>query len=115
MSYTIKEEKTYPYAKETLIKAIYGAVKGLEGEIRKNDPETGRIEAKFNKTILGNVLGDRTRLEIDIESLSPDETKLGLTIYPINPIDQKLEFGARKGVSRKVLTWFKAHVEHRLK
>lgn len=115
MPYTIQEEKTYPVSKETLTKAILGAVGGLEGEVLKNDPEAGVIVAKFPKTILNKVLGDRTQLELGLESSSAEETQLSLTIFPINPIGQPLQFGARKGVSRTVLTWFLAHVDHRLK
>ena len=115
MPYTIQEEKTYPYSKGKLSSAIHGAVQGLEGTILKDEIDKGLIEAKFPKTILGNVLGDRTKLEIGMEELSQDQTKLSLTIYPINPVGQKLQFGARKGVPRKVLDWFLAHVDHRLK
>jgi hypothetical protein len=115
MPYTIKEEKTYSVGKDKLIQAILAAVKGLEGELLKNEPETGQIVAKFKKTILGNVLGDRTQLELAIQSPSADETKLDMTVYPINPVGQKLQFGARKGVPKKVLTWFLAHVDHHLK
>jgi len=115
MAYTVKEEKTYAHGKETIITAISGAIDGLEGNMSKIDPESGLITAKFNKTIRGNVLGDRTQIEIELFSLSPDETKLSLTVYPINPIGQKLEFGARKGISRKIMTWFLAHMDHQLK
>ncbi|MBW6465103.1 MAG: hypothetical protein K0B06_01200 [Brevefilum sp.] len=115
MPYTIQEEKTYQTSIGTLTTAILGAVDGLEGKLTKNDPASGMIIAKFNKTILGNFLGDRTQLEVYLSSLPSDETKMSMTIYPINPIGQKLEFGGRKGVARKVLTWFIAHVEHRLK
>ena len=114
MPYTIQEEKTYQRSKDMLTTAILGAVEGLEGKVTKNDSDSGVIIAKFNKTILGNFLGDRTQIEVNLSSLSLDETKMSMTIYPINPIGQKLEFGGRKGVSRKVLTWFIAHVEHRL-
>jgi len=115
MSYTVKEEKNFPHSKTTLIKAILGAIDGLEGKLLDNDQDAGRIVAKFHKTILGNVLGDRTQIELDLLSESPKETTLSMTIYPINPVGQPLQFGARKGVPRKVLTWFIAHVEHRLK
>jgi len=115
MPYTIQEEKTYSYSKEKLSTAVLGAIQGLEGSVLMNEPDKGRIDAKFPKTILGNVLGDRTKLEIVFNELSNDATKLSLTIYPINPVGQKLQFGARKGVPRKVLDWFFAHVDHRLK
>lgn len=115
MPYTIKDEKTYSVGKDKLNQAILAAVNGLEGEVLKNDPDAGQIVVKFKKTILGNVLGDRTQLELTIESLSTDKTKLDMTVYPINPVGQKLQFGARKGVPKKVLTWFLAHVDHHLK
>ena len=114
MPYTLHEEKVYPYTPEALTKAILGAIDGLEGKVLKHEPGSGRIEAKFNKTILGNVLGDRTQIELDLTAASPTDTQLSLTIYPINPVGQKLQFGARKGVSKKVMTWFFAHVDHRL-
>ena len=115
MPYTIKEEKSFPVTNDTLMKALLGAIERLEGKVLKNEQETGRIVAKFHKTILGKVLGDRTQLELDLVSDSPDQTLLSMTIYPINPVGQPLQFGARKGVPRKVLTWFVAHVEYRLK
>ena len=115
MPYTIEEEKIYQHPLAFVTKAILGAIDGLEGKVMKNDPENGYIEAKFNKTIHGNVLGDRTQMELEIASNSENETKLALKIYPINPVGQKLQFGARKGVARKVMAWFFAHVDHRLK
>ncbi len=115
MSYTIHEEKIYPHTKEDLTKAILGAIEGLEGKVVKHQAELGLISATFSKTILGNFLGDRTQLDIELTGAGPEEVKCSLTIFPINPVGQKLEFGARKGVSRKVLTWFIAHVDHRLK
>ena len=115
MPYTIQEEKTYNVTFADLHKAVLGAVKGLEGSVLKDDPDAKHLDVKFPKTILNNVLGDRTQLEVDFEKVSDTETKMVLTIYPINPVGQKLQFGARKGVSRKVLMWFIAHTEHRLK
>ncbi len=115
MPYTIQDEKTYQSSFADLHKAVLGAIGGLEGIVLKDDPDAGCLEAKFPKTILKNVLGDRTQLEIDFEKIAPEETKLALKIYPINPVGQVLQFGARKGVPRKVMTWFFAHTEHRLK
>ena len=115
MPYTIEEEKTFQASSADLQKAILGAIKGLEGEVLKHDAEAGRLEVKFPKTILSNVLGDRTQMELNLESTSASETKVALKIYPINPVGQVLQFGARKGVPRKVMTWFFAHTEHRLK
>lgn len=115
MSYVIQEEKTYPVSFDELHKAVLGAISGLEGSVLTDDPAAGRLKAKFPKTILGNVLGDRTQLNVIFEKTSSEETKMSLKIFPINPVGQELLFGARKGVPRKVLTWFIAHTEHRLK
>lgn len=115
MSYVIQDEKIYEVPFADLHKAALGAIGGLEGSVLKDDPEKGRLKAKFPKTILGNVLGDRTQLEVVFDKTSDSETKISLKIFPINPVGQELLFGARKGVPRKVLTWFIAHTEHRLK
>jgi len=114
MPYTVQQENTYPQSVADLNKAVLGAIEGLEGKILKNEPDSGRITVKFNKTILGNVLGDRTQMELEMMDFSQGGSKLSLTVFPINPVGQKLQFGARKGVSRKVMSWFIAHVEHRL-
>ena len=114
MPYTVKQEKTYPQSVEYLNKAVLGAIEGLEGQVIKNESEFGRMDVKFNKTILGNVLGDRTKMELEMMDMAEEGSKLSLTVYPINPVGQKLQFGARKGVPRKVMSWFFAHVEHRL-
>jgi hypothetical protein len=114
MPYTLEEKRTYQQPAEAVFKAAIGAIEGLEGKVVKHNLETGMIEAKFNKRIHGNTLGDRTQVEIDIASNSTSETNLSLVIYPIDPVGRKLQFGARKGVSNTVKSWFFAHVDHRL-
>ncbi len=37
-----------------------------------------------------------------------------LDAYPLDAIDRKLMFGARKGVTQTVVTWFTAHLENNL-
>jgi len=114
MPYTIQEAKTYQHPKNDLFQAIIGAINGLEGEVLNQDSESGHVEAKFPKTIHGKVLGDRTRIEIDIREASSTEPQLTLQAYPIDPVGRKLQFGARKGVTRTVVNWFLAHVDHQL-
>ena len=41
--------------------------------------------------------------------------KLVVEAFPVDAVGRKLMFGARKGVTRTVLNWFWAHVEHNLK
>lgn len=114
MPYTIEETKTYPNSAGDVFKAALGAVEGLEGKVVKQDSEAGTIEMKFDKTIHGKVLGDRTEAQVTVVKKSPDTTEVSVTIYPIDAVGRKLMFGARKGVSRTVLNWIFAHIEHRL-
>lgn len=115
MAYTIKEAKVYPHPVNNVQQAVHGAIEGLEGKIILQDETEGRLDVQFNKTILGKVLGERTRMEIKVSALSSDESSLGLSAYPLDALGRKLMFGARKGVTQTVANWFIAHVEHRLK
>lgn len=115
MPYTLNEEKTYPVSLDKLKVAALGAISGLEGSVSKQEADGKTLMAKFPKTILNNLLGDRTEMELTFDTVSDSESKMRITIYPINPVGQKLLFGARKGVTKTVLTWFIAHTEHRLK
>jgi hypothetical protein len=111
-SYTIEEERSYEdKTADNVLQAALGAVSGLGGEVSKQ--ENSHVEAKFDKKILGKVLGDRTQIEFDV-SPAGEGAKVAVTIYPIDPVGRKLMFGARKGVAKTVLTWFWAHLEHRL-
>lgn len=112
MSYTIKEERTYDQSTDAVLQAVLGAVSGLEGNVLKQ--EDNRVEAKFDKKILGKVLGDRTQIEVDLSPAANGKTTVAVTIYPIDPVGRKLMFGARKGVNKTVLGWYWAHLEHRL-
>lgn len=114
MQNTTKEEKVYPSPIDKVQQAIYGAVDGLEGKVTNHDKEKGLLTVQFNKTILGKVLGERTQLEISINSISSEECSLALATYPLDALGRKLMFGARKGVSKTVMDWFIAHLEHRL-
>jgi hypothetical protein len=111
MPYTVKEERSCEKSADDVLQAALGAVSGLEGTVLKQ--ETNCLEAKFNKTVLGKVLGDRSQIEVDL-SPAGNGTNVAVTVYPIDPVDRKLMFGARKGVAKTVQTWFWAHLEHRL-
>ena len=112
MSFEVNQSKTYSQSLEAVQTAALGAISGLEGKVLK---ESGnRIEAKFDKKILGKVLGDRTQIEIDLSD-SAGESQVNVTVYPLDPVGRKLMFGARKGVAQTVISWFWAHLEHRLK
>jgi hypothetical protein len=113
MSFAITETKAYEANAEAVYQAVLGAVEGLQGKVEEQDQAVGAVQARFEKTIHGKVLGDRTRMHVKING-SDAHSELAVEIYPIDPVGRKLQFGARKGVAKQVLAWFFAHVEHRL-
>lgn len=113
MSFTIHEKKQYGYPADLVFDAAQGAIDGLEGKVVQEDRSQGLLSAKFHKTILGKVLGDRTHMDIVLEE-QDGETAVKVECYPLDAIGKKLMFGARKGVSQTVVNWFFAHLEHRL-
>lgn len=112
-SFTIHDEKQYEAGSDAVYQAALGAIGGLEGKVQTQDAAAGAIEARFDKKILGKVLGDRTHMNVTISGVAGG-TAVAIEIYPLNAVGQKLMFGARKGVSRTVANWFYAHLEHRL-
>lgn len=113
MSYTITEEKSFTQSQDQVYTAALGAVDGLQGKVLDTNDDGGVIEAKFDKKIHGKVLGDRTQLNVTISDDGSGAT-VALEAYPIDPVGRKLQFGARKGVTRTVVDWYWAHLEHRL-
>jgi hypothetical protein len=45
---------------------------------------------------------------------TPGEHEIQMAAYPIDPVGRKLQFGARKGVTRTVMNWFLAHLDHQM-
>ena len=112
-SFTINDSKEYTQSETAVFQAALGAINGLEGKLTTQDPASGKIEAKFDKKILGKVLGDRTHFAAMISS-EGGKTAVSVEVYPLDAVGRPLMFGARKGVSRTVANWFFAHLEHRL-
>lgn len=113
MPYTISQKKSYAATPEAVYEAALGAVGGLEGKVEREDAGAHTLQAKFDKKIHGQVLGDRTRMQVRIVG-NGDASEVDVEAFPIDPVGRKLMFGARKGVTEKVVNWFFAHLEHRL-
>lgn len=103
MPYTVKVSKTFNFPYIDTYKSVYLSIKALKGKILLHEPDEKRLHAQMDKKLYGSYLGDRSRLEIEFISESEGETTLEIIAYPVNPIGQKLMFGARKGVIPKVL------------
>ena len=114
MSFTITEEKSFKNDAKDVFTAAVGAVGGLEGKMLDQDDAAMQLKAKFDKKILGKVLGDRTQIAVNVSSTSDNGGNVAIEVFPLDALGRKLQFGARKGVSRTVANWFWAHLEHRL-
>jgi len=114
MPFTVKESRTYDKPKENTFQAAQKAIAGLEGKVLAEDAGAGTIQGQFDKKILGKVLGDRSQILVTITGSNEDSSTVAVEAYPINPVGQKLQFGARKGVVPTVVSWFWAHLEHNL-
>ena len=112
--FTVKETRSYEQPNDKTFQAALKAIAGLEGKVMSEDKTAGAIKGQFNKTIHGKVLGDRSEMLISIASGGDGQSSVAIEAYPINPVGQKLMFGARKGVVPTVVGWFWAHLEHNL-
>jgi hypothetical protein len=76
-------------------------------------PEQHRFTARFPKTILGQVLRERTELSCEVRGDGEDGMVV-VDAFPLDAVERKLMFGARKGVTQTVVTWFIAYLENNL-
>lgn len=114
MTYTVKETKTYEQPQDKVYQAALKAITGLEGKVLVEDTAVATIKGQFDKKIHGKVLGDRSQILVAVTSDAENSSTIAIEAYPINPVGQKLMFGARKGVVPTVVSWFWAHVDHHL-
>ena len=113
MPFEVHQEKTYTQERSKDYDAAKKSVEKLKGQILKSKPDEFQFEVKFDKTILGKVLGDRTQMTCVVQA-EGDGSKVVLDIYPLDAVGRKLMFGARKGVSEEVLRVFTEHLESNL-
>jgi hypothetical protein len=113
MSFDVHQEKPIQRDPQSIFQAGLKAVEKLEGKTVSSDAAKTRFEVKFPKTILGKTLGDRTFLSCEIRPQG-DGSLVVVDAYPLDALERKLLFGARKGVTATVVTWFFAHLEHNL-
>jgi hypothetical protein len=114
MALEIQQEKSYEKPAGDVYAAALKAAAGLEGQVSGEKPEAGEFEIRFDKKILGNVLGDRTFLSVKVRESDAAGSTIAIEAYPLDAVGRKLMFGARKGVTDKVVAWFFAHLEHHL-
>ena len=113
MPYDVHQEKTYAQERGQVYEAAKKAVEKLKGQTLKSKPEEFQFEVKFDKTLLGKVLGDRTQMTCVVQAEGAG-SKVVMDIYPLDAVGRKLMFGARKGVSEEVLKLFTDNLESNL-
>ena len=108
------QEKTYSQDRSKVYDAALKSAEKLKGQILSSKPEDFRFEVKFDKTLLGKVLGERTNLTCTVQ-VDGEQSKVVLDAYPLDAVGRKLLFGARKGVTQEVINLFTEHLESNLK
>jgi len=113
MPFEAHQEKEYSKDAQSIYQAGLKATEKLGGKIISSDPDQLRFEARFPKVILGKTLGERTQLACAVRAGSGSGT-LMVDAFPLDALERKLMFGARKGVTQTIVTWFIAHLENNL-
>ncbi len=113
MPFEQHQEKEYPKDAQSIYQAGLKATEKLGGNIIASAPEKLHFEARFPKVILGKTLGERTQVACDARARGEGGV-LVVDAFPLDALERKLMFGARKGVTLTVVSWFIAHLEHNL-
>lgn len=113
MPFEVHQEKSYSQDRSKVYDAAMKSVEKLKGKILSAKAEEFQFEVKFDKTLLGKVLGDRTQMTCVIQA-EGDGSKTVMDIYPLDAVGRKLMFGARKGVSDEVLKMYTEILESNL-
>ncbi len=113
MPFEQHQEKNYPKDAQSIFDAALKVTEKLGGKIISSAPEKFRLVARFPKVILGQTLGERTELSCEVRADGEVSTVV-VDAFPLDAVERKLMFGARKGVTLTVVTWFIAHLEHNL-
>lgn len=113
MPFEQHQEKSYAKDTQSIYQAALKATEKLGGKIISSQPEQYRFAARFPKVILGQTLGERTELSCEVRT-NGEGGMVVVDAFPLDAVERKLLFGARKGVTLTVVTWFIAHLENNL-
>lgn len=110
MPYEQHQEKKYPKDAQSIYQTALKVTEKFDGKVITSTPEKFTFTARFPKVILGQTLGERTELSCAVGA----DGNVVVDAFPLDAVERKLMFGARKGVTLTVVTWFIAHLEHNL-
>ena len=110
MAFEQHQERKYSKDAKSIFEAALKVTEKFDGKVIASAPEKFSFTARFPKVILGQTLGERTELSCSVSA----EGAVVVDAFPLDAVERKLMFGARKGVTLTVVTWFIAHLEHNL-
>ncbi len=113
MPFEQHQEKTYPKDAQSIYLAALKVTEKMGGKVISSAPEKFRFEARFPKVIFDKTLGERTQLSCEVRA-EGQASQAVIDAFPLDAVERKLMFGARPGVTKTVVTWFVAHLEHTL-
>ena len=113
MPFEQHQEKSYQKDAASIYQTALKVTEKFQGKLILSAPEKFRIEARFPKVILGQTLGERTQLSCEVR-VEGETCLVVVDAFPLDAVERKLMFGARPGVTKTVVTWFFAHLEHNL-
>ena len=113
MPFEQHQEKNYPKDVLSIFQAALKATEKLGGKVISYTPEKFCFTARFPKVILEKTLGERTELSCEVRA-DGEGGMIVVDAFPLDAVERKLMFGARKGVTLTVVTWFIAHLENNL-
>ena len=115
MPFEVKKVMTYSQPFEDVYKAAYLSIQTLGGKVIKHDLPNQKLFGQMDKKFKGELLGDRSQLEMTFSQDADGNTLVSMYAYPLNAIGQKLNFGARKGVTETVVAGFFEEVGKKLR
>jgi len=113
MPFEVHQEKEYSQDRSKVYDAALKSAGVLQGKVFSSKSDDFSFEVKFDKKVLGKVLGDRTQMTCAVQA-EGEGSKVVVDIYPLDAVGRKLMFGARKGVSEEVLRLFIENLEKNL-
>ena len=113
-NYDVNVKLRFEYPLAATIRSAKQSAESMQAKTLTDDSENNKLVLQFDKKLYGKYLGDRSRFEIEFETEESGSTLLKILAYPVNPIGQKLMFGARKGVISAILEALYAEMIKRL-
>ena len=111
MPFEQHKEKNYSKDPQSIYDAAVKAATKMDAKFMSSSPEQFKFTARFPKVMFGKTLGERTELTCVVRA-EGDGSLAVVDAFPLDAVERKLMFGARPGVTLKVVTWFMAHLEN---